>query len=364
MAFSLVQNHKMTDQYPILKKYTYLNTANHGLLSQRLLDYRRSLDQRLQLEASLFTNERHVFIDAVRTTIAGFIDADASFTAVIPNFSLGYNMLIEGINPAATFLLLENDYPAVNEPVASRGFTCHYAKIDAHLEANILAACKKYKPDFFCFSLVQYISGIMLSLDFLRDLKQQFPGMTLIGDLTQYVGVEKFRFRESGLDIILASCYKWLHAGDGHGFIAVKPAMEGFLNATRRGYKNDVSATNQPMQFINRFEPGHQDMLAFGTLQEAIIQAQELGWDFIESRTKGIASAAKTAFEQRGLLDEAVFKRDVHSAILNIKGDKRLYDLLLSHNIITSLRGNGLRVSFSYFNTVNDLNKFMNILDL
>jgi len=318
----------------------------------------------MQNEASLFTNHRDVFINGVRQTIAGFIDADPSHTAVIPNFSLGYNILIEAIEPAARFLLLENDYPSVNLPVETRDFKRYYVPIDEHVEERILAACKEYGPDFFCFSLVQYISGIMLNLDFLRDLKAQYPDMVLIADGTQYVGVEEFRFRESGIDIILASCYKWLHAGDGHGFIALKPAVEGRVFSKHASFRSAQNSVNGEISFISRFEPGHQDMLAFGTLQEAILQAQDLGWDFIENATQAITSKAKKAFEERNLLAPAVVKRAAHSAIFNIAGNKALYDKLQSRHIITSLRGDGIRVSFSYFNTHDDLNKLINVLDL
>jgi selenocysteine lyase/cysteine desulfurase len=354
----------MTEHYPILSKYTYLDTANHGLISNRLLAHRRKLDARMQNEASLFVNQRNFFIDGVRETVAGFIDADPGYTAVIPNFSLGYNILIESIDPASRFLLLENDYPSLNLPIESRGFKRHYVPIDEHLEARILAACKEHEPDFFCFSIVQYISGIMINLDFLRDLKAQYPDIVLIADGTQYVGVEEFRFRESGIDIILASCYKWLHAGDGHGFIAVKPMADKIISARHRRFRSAQNITQDKLSFISRFELGHQDMLAFGTLQEAILQAQDLGWDFIENTTQAIATKAKEAFSVRNLLAPAVVNRTLHSTIFNITGDKELHDKLQAHAIVTSLRGNGIRVSFSYFNTQNDLNKLIKVLDL
>lgn len=64
--------HKIRSQYPILEKYTYLNTANHGLISQELMDYRINEMEKMRDQASLYTNTRNDFIDEVRTTIAGF----------------------------------------------------------------------------------------------------------------------------------------------------------------------------------------------------------------------------------------------------------------------------------------------------
>lgn len=354
----------MIDQFPILKKYTYLNTANHGLLSQDLLEYRRFLDEKMRDQASIFTNYRHDFIDEVRHTIANFVDADPDFTAVIPNFSLGYNTLISGLPTTASFLLLKGDYPSVNEPVLSRSFKTNFVAIDQHMEAHIIAVCEKEQPDFFCFSMVQYISGILMNLDFLSDLKLRFPDMILIADCTQYIGVEEFRFRESGIDIIIASCYKWLHAGDGNGFICIKEEVQEHIFSKDRGHKSVPNSINSNATFNSRFEPGHQDMLAFGSLQQAIIKIHEMGWKQVETPVKALSKTAKWAFEKRQLLSPTVVARKQHSPIFNIKGNQELFDKLNDHNIITSMRGDGIRVSFSFFNTVKDLNKLLYVLDL
>ncbi|MEN8816917.1 MAG: aminotransferase class V-fold PLP-dependent enzyme [Nonlabens sp.] len=354
----------MKDQHPLLKKFTYLNTANHGLISQELIDYRRSLNEKMRDEASIFTNKRNIFIDEVRHTIANFIDADPDFTAVIPNFSTGFNTLINDIDPSATFLLLKDDYPSVNWPVETRGFKTHYVAIDEDMEAQILKLCEKERPDFFCFSLVQYISGIKMDLEFIKKLKQQFPEMILIADGTQYVGCEEFRFRESGLDIILASCYKWLHAGDGNGFICVKEHVQERIFPKSIGYRSARNVMNSNVTFISRFEPGHQDMIAFGTLQQAILKIHEMGWKKVSDPVKKLAQKAKVEFEKRNLLSSVVVSRKEHSSIFNIKGDQDLYEQLLEHHIVTSLRGDGVRISFSFFNTQEDLDKLLEVLDL
>nr|WP_042286495.1 aminotransferase class V-fold PLP-dependent enzyme [Nonlabens ulvanivorans] len=356
--------HKIRSQYPILEKYTYLNTANHGLISQELMDYRINEMGKMRDQASLFTNTRNVFIDEVRSTIAQFVDATIENTAVIPNFSTGFNTLLEGIDMQSKFLLLDGDYPSVNWPVETRGFNCVYATINENLESNILEACKLHQPDFFCFSVVQYISGIKIDLEFVKELKNQFPKMIIIGDLTQYIGTEEFRFRESGLDIILASCYKWLNAGDGNAFICVKEQVKEVIKPTRIGYRSTKNVIDTIPEFIGRFEPGHQDMIAFGSLKLAMEVALQIGLKVIQTELLDWSIKAKAEFESRGLLDEAVVKRKQHSTIFNIKGSHDLYNKLLDHGVVTSLRGHGIRVSFSYFNNHKDLARLLEVLDL
>jgi selenocysteine lyase/cysteine desulfurase len=267
------------------------------------------------------------------------------------------------MDPKSKFLLLKNDYPSINDAVEASGFDTVYAPIDEQMEQHILDACELHRPDLFCFSVVQYISGIQIDLDFLKELKVQFPHLIIVGDLTQYIGCEEFRFRESGLDIIIASCYKWLHAGDGNGFIAIKKNVEERTVPN----KNRDYSKNHPDEIstmITRFEPGHQDMTAFGSLQFAIEAATTIGIKNIEIAQKELSQLARSEFHKRGLLSKVVMGRADHSAIFNIKGDQQLYEKLLSHKIVTSLRGNGLRVSFSYLNTKDDLSRLLEVLDL
>jgi len=355
--------HKIREQHAILQQYTYLNTANHGLMSQDLIDYRVQELAKMRDLASGYTNNRGVFIDQVRETVAHFLDATVHNTALIPNFSTGFNTLVDGIPSDAKILLLEGDYPSVNWPFETRGFNCVYAKIDSDLENQILDTCATQQPDFFCFSMVQYISGIKMDLDFLKQLKKQYPNMVIISDFTQYVGCEEFRFRESGIDIILASCYKWLNAGDGSAFMCIKEDVKNRILPQR--FPRKTKAVMPPEStFIERFEPGHLDMITMGSLQFAIKRAQEIGLDNIENSLQKWSQTAKKEFEERGLLHPSVVGRSHHSTIFNIKGDQQLFNQLNDRKIITSLRGDGIRVSFSYYNNQDDLNALLEVVDL
>ncbi|SCY38893.1 Selenocysteine lyase/Cysteine desulfurase [Nonlabens sp. Hel1_33_55] len=355
--------YNLKEHYPVLKDYTYLNTAAHGLISTVVADYKVSLNQELLNTASVFADSRGAFIDDVRTSVSSFIDAHYHMTALVPNFSMAFNALLEAIDKKNKFLLVKGDYPSVNWPVEARGFECCYADLNATLEENIWNACEQHKPDFLALSIVQYISGIRIDLEFLRKLKLQFPDLIIIADGTQFIGVEEFRFRESGIDILAASCYKWLNAGDGNAFMTfkedvvdrIKPKYTGFNSV--QGFKNDRGS------FMGHFEPGHQDMTAFGGLQKAIEFCNEYGIYSIQNQIQTISQEARNEFTGRNLLQPEVTGRKLHSSIFNITGDEKLFEKLKNEKIIISQRGEGLRVSISYYNSIEDLNKLLNVID-
>ena len=60
-------------------------------------------------------------------------------------------------------------------------------------------------------------------------------------------------------------------------------------------------------------------------------------------------------FIKKNLLDDQITKRKQHSNIFNLKGGEFLYRKLLQKNIICSRRGNGIRVSFNFYNTEEEI---------
>lgn len=354
----------MNSIFPALDHATYLNTPTQGLISTALVNYRKKLIDSQLHQASVFTGQSTVFMHEVRKTVAGYLDAAVPLTALVPNFSLAFNNLLCGIDSKAHFLLLKGDYPSINTQIEARGFRCSYAAVDAQLEQNIARVVDQERPDFLCLSIVQYINGIQIDLEFLKRLKQEYPDLIIVADATQYIGVEGFRFRESGIDIIGASCYKWMHAGNGNAFLCFKEEVVNRVKPDFTTYTPGQEFTNQRGSFMGYLEPGHQDMIAYGSLKKAIELIQEYGQERISNEINEISQKAKTAFAARNLLEQSVVARDHHSSIFNLKGDDDLFHLLQEHHIHCAQRGAGIRVGFSYFNTDQDLEKLLNVIDL
>lgn len=350
-------------QFPALKQYTYLNSAASGLLSEDVLEYRQDHDLDFLISGSILKDRQGKILADVREGVGKFFNCPPNQVALTANFSYGFNILMEGLDSSCKVLLLEDDYPSINWAVEARGFKTFYAKIDEHLEENIAEAVERERPDVFAFSLVQYINGIKIDFNFLKRLKQEFPDLLIVGDGTQYCGTEEFDFETSGLDVLGASNYKWMNAGYGNAFFLLKEVVAEKVAPKYMGF-GSLQGKYKPQEgsFIGKFEPGHQDTLNFGSLLAAIRFIRKVGIKTIEENIRHLAAEAKKAFEAEGLLEPAVVKRKTHSSIFNIKGDDTLFQRLRSENIICSQRGPGIRISFSYFNTPEDLAVLMETL--
>ena len=350
--------------FPALETCTYLNTASNGVIPKPVIEWRRQHDLDLMNHASVFRDKHKLHIEQIRRTVAGFFDVSANETALVPNFSFGINTVLEGLPKKHKILLLKNDYPSVNWPVETRDFNVCYAEIDENLEKNIEEAVEKHKPDVFMFSIVQWLNGIKIDFEFLKQLKSYHPNLLLIADGTQYLGAEDFSFADNAIDVVGASAYKWLTAGYGNGFIMVKESAVEHIFPRTIGFNSAERFESLPTEtaFMKHFEPGHQDTLNYGSLEQAMLFQEKLGKEKLYQSIDSLSAKTKERFAELGLLKNDTLLREKHSSIFNLKGDMILFQKLRENNIICSPRGGGIRVSFHYYNTEAELDKLTEVI--
>ncbi|MGB5270825.1 MAG: aminotransferase class V-fold PLP-dependent enzyme [Eudoraea sp.] len=350
--------------YPVLNHCIYANTAAYGLLGEELLEWRQNHDLDYLIGGSSMKIESLGLISEARDMVGTFFKCKSDLVALVPNFSLGLNMLLEGLDSREHILLLENDYPSVNWPLESRGFQISYAKIDEKLEQNILEKVRTNSITVLALSLVQWINGIRVDLDFLKSLKEEFPQLMIIADGTQFCGAFEIDFENSGIDVLGASGYKWLLAGTGNGFMLFKDLAKVRFTIKTTGFNsaNAVLTAKNTIPFNKQFEPGHLDSLNFGSLKCALGVLNDIGMKEITAHNENLSKKACKGFSELGLLNKDIIHRNLHSTIFNIKGNNALFNHLMEENIVCSRRGEGIRLSFHHYNTVEDIDSILEIL--
>ncbi len=355
---------KIRKEFPILDQYIYANTAASGLLYDSLLDWRQEHDLDFLIGGSAMKMKSLALLSETRKTVGLFFGCRPENVALVPNFSLGLNLLLEGLDKKNKVLLLENDYPSVNWPFESRGFPTYYVKMSADFETHIADRIKKEKINVLALSLVQWLNGIQIDMEFLKELKMEYPDLVIIADGTQFCGTRNFDFETSGVDILGASAYKWLLGGYGCGFFLVKNAVQARFSVKSTGLHatNNDPLGEAPIPFCKHLEPGHLDTFNFGSLQFSLKFFNRIGIEHIEAQLQKLSQKAKREFAALDLLDEEVLKRKDHSPIFNIKGNETLFRYLTKNNVVCAQRGGGIRLSFHFYNTEKDINVIVGIL--
>lgn len=358
-------NEEFRKHFSFSKEEIYLDTPSCGLVADKVLEWRRAHDLNLSGSVSAFRAEAQQFLNACKKTIANYCDCDLQEIALVPNFSLGFNMVLDSLPSGQSILMLENEYPSIAWPIHRRDFDVRLLQVHETLEDKILESVRKHRPDIFVFSMVQWISGIKIDLDFINALKEEFPKMLLIADGTQFLGTEAFHFSQSKIDVLISSNYKWLNAGFGSGLLLIRkqaqhhifPQVIGFMSAETFDSKEEDTL------YMKHFEPGHLDTLVFGSFKQSLELLDSMGRDKVYAHIKDLNSKAYLAFKERNLLLPEVKNRENHATIFNLQRGKETFESLKKSGIHCSLRGSGIRVGFHYYNTESDLHRLLSILD-
>ena len=343
--------------FPVLTQTTYLNTAAWGLLHDNLLEWRQEHDLDYLIGGSMMKMEALMGLEQTRDHLGRFFNCPAGRIALCPNFSLGLNILLEGLQPNTRILLLEGDYPSLNWPFETRDFSVRTLVHGGDPEGKILESLAEEPADVLALSLVQWVDGMLIPPEFLKDLKTRYPDLIIIADATQYAGAFLLDFEESGIDVLGASGYKWLLGGNGNGFLLFSPAAESRFGVRATGFNSvapDLSRKHA-IPFARKLEPGHLDTLSFGSLDFSLGLLETLGMEQVDRYNRELSRKVREGLGSLSLLDDALLLRNSHSTIFNIPDPGGRYDYLREEGIVCSPRGGGIRLSFHCYNTLNDL---------
>lgn len=355
---------KVRKEFPVLRKSVYVNTAVFGPLYDSLIDWRQEHDLDFLLHGSGMREKSLQLLADTRKTVGRFFNCRTENVSLVNNFSSGLNMLLGGLLPKKKILLLENDYPSLNWSFENRDFDISYVKMSVATEMHIKETVASQNIDVLALSLVQWLDGFLIDLDFIKDLKKEYPNLIIIADGTQFCGSMSFDFESSGIDVLGASAYKWLLAGYGNGFMLFSDQVKDEFSLNTIGFNaadGDFEKKDK-IRFAKKFEPGHLSCLNFGSLKFSMDFMQGIGMDKITAHNQTLSQKAKQAFTDLGLLDNHVIERKKHSTIFNIKADNGMFQRLLDNYVFCAQRGNGVRLSFHFYNNENDLDTIVRIL--
>lgn len=343
----------------------YLNTPKNGLIPRSHNQWRREWDDAFFASDSDLRDQQPDIIQNIKSDFIELFNCSQELVYLVPNFSFGYNVLLDGLPKGLKYAILQDDYPSVNYAIQSRGFD--YEFIDIHQgnpEEIILNVIRNNKPDVLSLSIVQYISGLKIDLAFIKQLKREYPDLIIIGDATQYLGTEPFDFINSGFDAVAGSGYKWLMAGFGNGYMMLSRELHSILYTDARqrpGPKEPMLANKSVIDLY--FEPGHQDTLTYGTLLRSIRFYKDLNMNDIKYYLDELRNYAYQVFGERGWLLALVKGRSIQSSLINLQVPQEKYSFLVQNGIRCFPRGSGIRIGLHLYNDKSDIDRLVFVLD-
>ncbi len=99
-------------------------------------------------KGSQFRLNNDDFIDEVRIGVANFFNSQKNYVFLSNSFSIGFNSLLNILNPNLKFLLIEEDYPSITDQVKFNRFKHDFVEKTFDLEEKIIEKIEIYNSSF------------------------------------------------------------------------------------------------------------------------------------------------------------------------------------------------------------------------
>jgi selenocysteine lyase/cysteine desulfurase len=364
--------HKIREQFPITKNKVFLNHAAQSPLPKPVADaVRRFAD-----DFSNFGDTSIEWNDGGKPFFAKLIGAKPEETAFVENTSMGLNIAANVLHYPHDSKVVTTDleYPSVVYPWLrkSLGVKVHYVKnVDGEILLDDMEKAVDDKTVAVAVSHVEYVNGFRHDLRALSEIAHEH-GAYLIVDAIQSAGAMQIDVKKDDVDFLTTACYKWLLSPPGAGYLYVKEELVEKLEPPFVGWASVKPEVFDTIDFwdiwnlrlsetASRFEVGSPSFISLTGATEALKMVLNFGIENIQKRILKLTDHLIESVKSLGLKLQTPEESQYRSGVVNFKIDKpkETAESLNRKGIIVSARAHGLRVSPHFYNTEEEIDKFM-----
>ncbi len=357
---------RVRNEFPALKRWTYLNTATYGQMprggNQEMLSHHARRDE---MACSDFL-DWYSDMDGVRESIARLIHCAAEDVAFIPNASTALGVLLSGIDLHAgdRIVTLHGEFPNnIYAPHCVPGVEFVETEWEQFYDA-ITPSTR-----VVLISMLSYVTGFRPPLDEIgRYLGER--GVLLFVDGTQGVGALRCDVSGFAPSMLAVHGYKWMMAPTGAGFMYVSPELRSRLRPNVVGWRSDRGwrevdhlhhGRPEFKDSAEKYEGGGLPFSLLYALGAAVDMMLEIGPELIERRVLELAAMLRSKLSEAGATlgpgDSPIVAARFGS--LDVSAIART---LAAQRIVVSARQGFLRLSPHLYNNEDDVERFSSVL--
>ena len=354
-------------QFPVLAKTTYLNPAGGSPMSLSAAAQGKRYFDEMVSEGDTPYEEWMERTEETRHKLSRLINASPSEIGFTVNTSTGMNIISQMLKGVGDVLTLRDEFPSSTISWINNGFKVSF--VEPVNYAYPLEEIEKYitpQIRILVASFVQYRTGYRQDLNALGQLCKKH-NLIYIVNATQGIGIMPIDVKGSGIDFMPFSGLKWMTSGYGAGAVYMNTEMLKRYKLSIAGWQSAESpermdnAEFKIRQEASAIEAGCPHFPSIFALSGALDLINSIGITQISERVIYLNKLLQQKAEALGFSVIAPQSDENRSGILIIRTNnaKRIKEELAAKNIIISVRGEGIRVSVSYFNNEDDIEVFI-----
>lgn len=363
--------------FPIARHRVYFNHASTGPLPEPAVKAISDFARRQAEEGEVPYQEAEAAAEETRGLLARLMRVKPEEVAFTKNTSAGIIIAAGSIDwqPGDNVVLMEDDFPTVTYPfrfllpdIERRWCTSEQLVRDP--EAVFRLVDKRTRT--VVVSSVHFLTGRRFDIRAICRFCRE-KGVLMVIDAIQGLGVVDEDFSQVDADFVVSHGAKWLLSPQGTGFMAVRADTLSRLRRYNLGWLsarwdafNDIFTLKPMKSGASRYEEGTKNYLGIYGMRESLKLLLALGVPEVEGRVRGLTELLRSGLEAAGF--EIATPREPHRSAGIITGrnpkaeSSVLHQRLTDAGIVCSLRENLLRVSPHFYNTAEEVRRFLEVL--
>ena len=363
----------LRNEFPTLRNWIYLDVARKTIpprcQERAMQDYCRDVYENAGADAWSAVN-----VAETRAVMARLLGAKPSEIAFTRNTTDGLNIAAHGFNlkPGDNIVLTNMEHVAniwVWKHWEARGVEIRFAEHrDGRLPLEAFLEKLDRRTRVVSTAYVTYGNGYRVNLPELGTACRE-RGIRLVVDGVQAAGILATPLNELGADIIAIGGHKGLFGLTGSGLVYCREELVSelktpFIKAPlAEGSASSPAHVNSQFDYVrmaHRFEGGNPNFLGIRVLRRGAEFIQSIGLHHIEQRVRELSTTCLQllkAADLKTLTPEAWEERAQIVNVLVPNAGELMARLREKHRIVANVKDDALRLSMSFFNNEEDIER-------
>ena len=358
---------KVREEFPVCKKYVYLNPAGGSPVSQSAADAGKQFYDEMLEFGDIYWETWLDRAEGVRSDLANFIGASREEIGFTTNTSHGMNLVAQFLKDKGPILTMRDEFPSTTFPWLNQKTAIKFVEATNN-GYSIEAIQKELTPDIkiLVTSYVQYCTGFRQDLEKLGAFCKE-NNLVFVVNATQALGIFPVDVEKCNIDFLMFTGLKWATAGYGIGGLYVNKKWLNKDNFPFAGWRSAVDPgkmDNTDLDLKNEasvIESGCPHFPNIFALGGALKMFNKIGAEKVANRVLFLNALLEKKLRGLGI-NVINQKEDKHRSgilVAKIANPKNVVEELFKKNIIVSARGEGVRISTSIFNNEEDIEKLI-----
>ena len=368
--------HAIREQFPVAAEYAYFNHAAISPLPKRTADAMRAQVQDAMRHGVHGFGRWTEEYAALRKAAAEMLGCGSDEIAFTKNTSEGLSAVANGLDwrPGDVIVGLESDFPANYVPwralAGRRGVRFRSLELrNGAIELDDLdRACRGAR--LAALSFVHFLTGFRWDLEAVGEICRR-RGCLLALDAVQGMGAFPIDVRRCGVHALSASAHKWLLGPEGAAVFFVDREFMQELTPSELGWASLVGfeeyrSDGDLHPDASRFECGTLNSVGCAGLRTSIELLNEVGATVTSAAIHGVVERLVSAAMAKGYELAAARRPATGSGIISLRkqgtDSGATVRKLLESRVSVAERLGWIRVAPHFYNTVNEADRFAELL--